>query len=401
MIYLIDDKKSRQQDYGWNDLKLNHNKDVLKPIYTYDEMSDEAFRREIFSDNKVILMHESFFTNPNNELKKDFELIRSDIYNYAREYPESLIVFFSGSIASRKRDDNVAYMPVSIFYQNLQVFIDKIKSGDRKLEYLFFGKKNDIEKVLLEKLELADDALDELQKSTSQKVNLYVRPMSQFIQKPLEIFDDKFAPKDVEDSIMNQKIEKWLTEKKYDNIFIPLCFGPTLSDFNGLRLATLIRCTKTINQLSNIFIYAFVSMEYFHTNSYFNILKTKNVHLIDYKRIAFKESIERELKPLTKEELPQELNKLNLEVPKDYFDNHSIANEYGIYQLAYNAGIDIKEITDFDAEKLNSIYFKWLVAKNGLTEDLPEDIQEENKKFRLKLKGLTIKGKIDLTKFKR
>lgn len=87
-------------------------------------------------------------------------------------------------------------------------------------------------------------------------------------------------------------------------------------------------------------------------------------------------------------------------MPDNYEDNHSIANEFGIYQLAYNAGININEITDFDKEKLNSIYFKWLIAKNGLYEDLPEKDYKENEIFRTESQniGLNIVGKIDLSK---
>ena len=63
-------------------------------------------------------------------------------------------------------------------------------------------------------------------------------------------------------------------------------------------------------------------------------------------------------------------------------------------------GININEITDFDKEKLNSIYFKWLIAKNGLYEDLPEKNYKENEIFRTEIqnRGLKIVGKIDLSK---
>ena len=47
-----------------------------------------------------------------------------------------------------------------------------------------------------------------------------------------------------------RKLKMILLEEKYDNIFLPLCFGPTLSDYNGLRLATHIRCTDTPNNVS-------------------------------------------------------------------------------------------------------------------------------------------------------
>ena len=173
-----------------------------------------------------------------------------------------------------------------------------------------------------------------------------------------------------------------------------------MSDFNGLRLATEIRCTNTKNQCTPIFIFGFVGLEYLLQNEYFNILKTKGVELFDYSKKAFRYAASRKTSSLRPQELPKEIKKLELQPPKNYLDNHSIANEFGIYQLAYNAGIDINEITDFVKDKLDSLYFKWLVAKNGLYEDLPEEVQQENKVFRneIRLKGPTIVGKIDLTK---
>lgn len=225
-------------------------------------------------------------------------------------------------------------------------------------------------------------------------------------KSPLTTYSFNFKEKNLfnktEDEDLNEKILEDLKNEEFDNIFIPLCFGATLSDYNGLRLATLIRCTKTTNQLKPIFIYSFVGYDDIIDDEYFNILKTKNIFLIDYKTIAFKEALEKKFEELTYDELPKEISKLKLEVPDDYEDNHSIANEYGLYQLAYNANIDIEEISDFNNEKMNSIYFKWLICKNGLYEELPTEIIEENNFFRAEIKKpkLTFTGKkIDLSKF--
>ena len=400
MIYLIDDKKIRQEGYGWSSVMLERYNELITPYYTYDEISDVELRKKMFSNNNIIMIHESFFNSSANvSVTKDFEIIRKDLYAYAQSNPHALLVFFSGSIASRKRDENVAYMPVSLFYQNLEVFVNNQKKNEKQLDYLFFGKNFDFEEKLFKKLLEANNNIDDLTSSNSQKTNLYIRTTQNFIQNPLEKYENKFVSNKVEDNDLNERINEWFSETKYDNIFIPLCFGATLSDFNGLRLASMIRCTKSKNQLSNIFIYGFVGVEYIFDNEYFNILKTKNVELIDYKKASFKTALERESDPLTIEELPKEISKLKLEVPDHYEDNHSIANEFGIYQLAYNAGIDIKEITDFDSEKLNSSFFKWLIAKNGLFEELPKEIQEKNNHYRVQLQGVKIIDKIDLSQF--
>lgn len=402
MIYLIDDKKERQFTYGWTISKFDLFKDVVFPIYTYSEMSDENFRQEIFSKDNVILIHESFFKNPiNASVNKEFEVIRKDIYSYTEKNPNALIVFFSGSIASRKSDKNISYMPVSLFYQNLEFFLGHYRYNDSNIDYLFFGKNPEIETNLINMLRNSNNNIDSLLSSEIQTKNLYIRPSKDFIQKPLEFCEVKTIFNKVEDEDLITLINEWLTNEIFENIFIPLCFGPTLSDYIGLRFATLIRCTKTNNQLSNIFIYSFVGVEYFLNNECFNIIRTKNVQLIDYKRQAFKESVEKNLEPFTIQELPKEICKLKLDVPDNFEDNHSIANEWGIYQLAYNASIDIKEITDFNAVKLNSLYFKWLIAKNGLYEELPQKDKQENEIFRASYKKIELNttiGFIDLNK---
>ena len=404
MIYLIDDNKPRQNKYGWTINKLDLFKNDLYPIYTYGEMSDIHFRQEIFSQDNVVLIHESFFNNTiNASVNKDFEVIRKDIYSYAEKNPNALIVFFSGSIATRKKDKNIAYMPVSVFYQNLEIFISRYKNNDSNIDYLFFGKNPEIESNLINILKIANNSIDALKSSDVHTKNLYIRPSKDFIQKPLEFYEDKILFNKVEDVDLLERINEWLSTDKYDNIFVPLCFGPTLSDFMGLRFATLIRCSKTINQLSNIFIYSFVGIDYLYNNECFNIIKTKNVQLIDYKRLAFKESVEKDLEPLTIQELSNEISKLKLDVPDNYEDNHSIANEWGIFQLAYIANVDIKEITDFNSEKLNSLYFNWLIAKNGLFEDIPQKDKIENDVYRTDIRKIELKftGKtIDLSKIR-
>jgi hypothetical protein len=139
-------------------------------------------------------------------------------------------------------------------------------------------------------------------------------------------------------------------------------------------------------------------MEYLIQNEYFNILKSKRIFLTPFSKNAFK-AVENIL-PTTFSilELPEQIEKLKLDVPKNYFDNHAIANEWGIYQMARNAGLKIEDIEGFEYDKLNSIYFKWLIAKNNLYEELPEDQIKQLKEYSIKLPGLNVKGKIDLYK---
>ena len=96
-----------------------------------------------------------------------------------------------------------------------------------------------------------------------------------------------------------------------------------------------------------------------------------------------------------------QLDQINIAVPDNYYDNHSIANEWGVYQLARNADIPIGEITDLDKDKFNSLYFKWLIAKNALYEDIPEEQKIKQREYTQKLEtNLKFTGQtIDVSKF--
>ncbi len=405
MIYLIDDKKERQEkDYSWTSEKLQKHQGTLVPIYTLKQIEELGIGKEIFNEGNVILLHESFFDSTTNRHQKNSTEIRKNLNEHVSKQ-NSWVVYFSGSKSSRTNSGKIAHVPVSILYENLEIFLEKLQNGDINLDYILFGSNPEIEKELSNKLEISNDNFDDSLINTNTSNFVFQTEGKQNVPIKLEnaVKEQLSTKEDYEiqssDTFLNELISRFLSETKFDNIFIPLCFGSTLSDFNGLRLASMIRCTKSKNQLGNIFIYGFVGIEYFFDNEYFSILKTKNVELIDYKKASFKTALERESDPLTIEELPKEISKLRLEVPNHYEDNHSIANEFGIYQLAYNAGIDIKEISDFDSEKLNSSYFKWLIAKNGLFEELPTEIQENNNNYRVQLQGIKIIDKIDLSQF--
>lgn len=399
MIYLIDDKKPRQEVYGWNTDKINRHECILKPIYAYEDMKEDSFRRRMFEGDNIILFHESFFMGQN----RDIIDLRRNMKTALENNINLIIVFFSGSISDRDIKNREVFMPVSSLYQNLDVFLEKYGSDDSRIEYLVYGKNPEIERELKRSFTVANNSLKDMNSIDNSESQVILKSISNNTSiKPFNETNEILIPDSSNDNIFHKLISEKLDEKKYQNIYIPLCFGSSFVDFNGLRLATALRCTKSKNQLCNIYIYSHIGVNNLIHNEYFDILKTKNVFLIDYKYSAFQKikSVESEL---TIEELSKEMQKLNLSVPENHEDNHSIANEFGIYQLAYNAGINIDEITDFDKEKLNSTYFKWLIAKNGLYEELPDKEKEENQIFRTKVQniGLTVVGKIDLSKIPR
>lgn len=394
MVYLIDDKKLRQEvDYLWTSERLGQFKNIIRCIYTLQELENES--KEVFSNDNIILYHESFI----DQTSKSEESInkRNKLYAWS-ENKGNIMVYFSGSKNTREVKDSIAYIPVSTLYANLEIFLRKITTNDTNLDYLLFGENIQIEKELNYQQDISLNKTFKEESSNHQGSTIFLRPSKKKIPAPFSKIEEKILFTDVSDEKFSEKINEWLNGVKYDNIFLPLCFGNILSDYNGLRLATHIRCTSNSNQLSRIFIYGFVGVEYLIQNYYFNILKTKNIILLPFSKKAFNDAVILPEKSITIEELPNEMRKLKLDIPGNYFDSHSIANEWGIYQIARNAGLEIDKIEGFEKEKLNSIYFKWLITKNNLYEKLPEDQIKKQKEYAERLPGLTIKGKIDLDK---
>lgn len=366
MIYLIDDKKDRQEkDYNWKSEKLQKHQGILVPIYTLQQIEELDIGKEIFNEGNVILLHESFFDNTTNRHQKNSTEIRKKLNEHVSRQ-NSWVVYFSGSKSSRTNSGKIAHVPVSILYENLEVFLEKLQNGDINLDYILFGNNPKIENELLSKLEISNDNFDDslINTNTSNfvfqtegKQNVPIK-LENAIKKQLSTKEDYETQSS--DTFLNELISRFLYETKFDNIFIPLCFGATLSDFNGLRLASMIRCTKSKNQLSNIFIYGFVGVEYIFDNEYFNILKTKNVELIDYKKANFEKAVKKDCELLLIGELAREISKLKLEVPDNYDDNHSIANEWSIYRWANTIGATDKDIEQIENKVENQLYFKYL-----------------------------------------
>lgn len=367
MIYLIDDKKSRQEsDYGWNTEKLRKFSHLMTPVYTFEEIKEYHKREAIFSAGNIILFHESFFDNTTNKHNTDSVDIRANIRNYAAE-KKGWVVFFSGSKSSRTLEDRVAHIPVSVLYENLEDFIEKVAKRIIDLRHLLYGGKNpQIEEELLKRLGVLNNQFDETSLISDERNFLAFTGSRNSIPIILEgavertfTLEEKYG-KEITDSYLNDKVMEWLSADEVDNIFIPLCFGPSLSDYNGLQFACHVRCTDTINRLKPIFIYSFIDFTFLIDNEYFNLLKTKNVFLIDYTRSAFKDALLKEYESLTIEQLSKEIKKLKLDPPQNYEDNHSIANEWAIYRWASSIDASDSEIENITQKVNRQLYFKYL-----------------------------------------
>jgi CheY-like chemotaxis protein len=375
MIYLIDDKKTRQEDFGWTAEKFAQYANNLTPLYNIEDVA--KIGEELYFDGNIILYHESFldFTGDRDKAVEQ----RIKLKEKTEDINGLSVAFFSGSQSSRSLNENVAHLPVSILYQNLEVLIHQDKQQSNDLKYLLFGENPEIEKKLTEKLTRANKEI-ETDPAVISGNNLFIRPNLRYIQNAIEGAREGIIFTDVSDEKLSEKIIEWLGESKYDSIFIPLCFGPTLSDYNGLRLATHIRCTETPNQLVRIFIYGFVGLDYLIDNEHFNILKTKNIELISYSKKAFADAGNRDSLVLRRDELPQEIAKLKLEPPLNYANAHSIANEWAIHQWAKTIGCDeTDELEKVFQNVETNLYFKYLRTINPISE--VDKIPPENLKI--------------------
>lgn len=188
--------------------------------------------------------------------------------------------------------------------------------------------------------------------------------------------DDDFLNKKLVEIVLDytKPIDEQLTEiiifnlvdVDYTNIIIPVCFGEILSDFLGLRLASHIRCTPGINQNKNIFLYSFTGIKDYFSNECFNIVKTKGVFLIDYDIETILNSSQENKIYLSNNPLINEVKKLNLHVPLNYEDSHSLANEWAIYRWAQSINAYDKNIEKIQSKLHNDLYFKYLKTINPI-----------------------------------
>jgi len=391
MIYLIDDKKTRQKDFGWTEEKFAQYGSYLTPLYNIVDVANIG--ENLYNVGNIILYHESFldFTGDRNKAVEQ----RNKLTEKADAINGLSVAFFSGSQSSRSLHENVGHLPVAILYQNLEVLIHQDKQQSKHLKYLLFGETPEIEEKLNEKLTQANKEI-ETDAAVISGNNLVIRPNLRYIQNAIEGATEGTIFNDVSDEKLSEKINEWLGKTAYDNIFIPLCFGQTLSDYNGLRLATHIRCNASPNQLKRIFIYSFVGIDYLLDNEYFNILKTKNVQLLAYSKKAFEAAVNEDFTFLQQDDLSQEIKKLKLDSPLNYTDSHSIANEWAIHQWAKTIGCDeTDELVKVFQNVETNLYFKYLRTTNPISEIDKISPEKLKIKFEGKPKVLLIDDEAD------
>ncbi len=369
MIYLFDEKRGRRYDYGWSDEKIASFRNEIRLFDSYAFLDDESM---LSGKCDVVFRHESFFDGvPRDKGKKAKDIVfRID---EACKQGKLKQVVFSGSKMSRKIDGDTAFMPVSALYQNLDFFLRKYHEGEWTLADIVYGKNTIMEQKILVNIREINILIVEEDKSFSWPYEnlpqtLFVKNISPKLDKPsffktdeCGIYYDLKADEPISDLFLHEFVVRELVGKKYDKLFIPLCFGPTLSDYNGLRLALHIRTTEGKNQFSPIYIYSPVNVSDLINDEYFDILKTSNVFLINYSCQSLYDSL-LQSDNTNEEDVRRSLSKIHLQPPKNYADNHSIANEWAIYRWTKTIGKDVEDETINNIIKNieHNLYFKYL-----------------------------------------
>ena len=352
MIYIIDDKKSRQRDYGWDEDRLSTYSHIVKPIWGSEALND--YQDQIIQDENVILFHESF---PQSEFFNAKIDVNSSCLYVAR---------FSGSKGSRFVDGRSCMLPPDVLYGNLETFIKKYQEGELDFRYLAFGENYEIEEQLRIRLnEVNAQNTNGERVSCEQKIFFAATSDDIEVEPPFDItptkdWDLSFFDRDITDIDLDEFVNKYLQEK-FDVIYIPLCFGSILSDFMGLRLAMHIKLTPTINDSTPIFIYGEARIEELTSHYCFDALKLPNLYLIDCSNHSFLESLNRKFdaSPLSI------INTLDLRIPSNLGDNHNVANKWAISRwidmIQWNNNVPVF----VDDVFLKSLYFKYLVSRFG------------------------------------
>ncbi|MFZ1336170.1 MAG: hypothetical protein WAR99_12170, partial [Saprospiraceae bacterium] len=104
MIYLIDDKKARQNDFGWTEEKFTKLASYLRPLYTIEDVMQ--FAENLYDDKNIILYHESFLDFTANRARAVDQ--RKKLVEMSASIDGLAVAFFSGSQSSRSLNKNNA-----------------------------------------------------------------------------------------------------------------------------------------------------------------------------------------------------------------------------------------------------------------------------------------------------
>lgn len=356
MIYLIEDKTSRRNDYGWTDEKVSSLNDVITVVENATILIELI--PEILNSSNVVLYHESF---TKNETYEKGEKVKSFIQSL-EETQNIHIAYFSGSKTQRKNEGLICNLNYDPLYTNLDVFIKYYQHGITDFNYLIFGENHEIENRLLQMIQKVNNENVNIATIKSAYKILAYRTSDNSIQFPISnatSIDN--CDYDCEDGDFIKLVEEQ-SNNQYDAIYIPLCMGETLSDFLGLRLAMFYRLCDTVNKFAHLFVYGVENNpSIFLRQECSEVLKMHGVNYIKADGDSIKESIQL-IHRINKEEYHLGLNKIHLSVPSNIGDTHSVTNKWGIFRWSSTLEGSDDAIEENNDVIESSLYFKYLSA---------------------------------------
>lgn len=376
MIYVIDDKRSRQCDYGWSEDKFTMFSDTIVPIWDMEGLHDNY--SSIIQNGNIVLFHESFLSSGDKELRSFKEEIKK---NSSLLY----IAYFSGSKSGRYVENQKCMLPPEVLYLNLEVFIKKHKEGETDFKYLAFGENYSTEYDIRDKLKTVNNENVGVSPINTGKKLFFAVTSEDTVDLPFTdvepVKDWDYFDSDVSDRELDQFVCEQFKELTYDAIYIPLYIGNVYSDFLGLRLAMHIRLTPSANSTTPIFIYGVSSYEDLRQNACFDVLKFSTVLLIGSDSDSFFLSLNRIDRT---NNYDFALQNIHLNIPSNIGNNHSVANKWAVYRWSNMLKLDKEVLLEDDVRA--SLYFKYIDAKFG-----QHDKFKEKQKYRVQING--IKGK--------
>ena len=122
MIYLIEDKTSRRNDYGWTNEKISTLSDIITVIDNTQFL--KVMMPDIIHEGNVVLYHESF---AQMETYDNVEVINKFLSQIV-EASNIAIAYFSGSNSQRKIDGRFCSLNVDILYKNKKLLLHNNQS---------------------------------------------------------------------------------------------------------------------------------------------------------------------------------------------------------------------------------------------------------------------------------
>ena len=139
MIYLIDEKKERRNNYGWSEERLFIYADQLTVISDQEDLEKISSETILESNSNIVLLHDSFFNNIN------LDEVTSVIFKEKIRKRGLKLVTFGGSFPSIFFQEKLSQLPVKIFYNNLEFFL---KDESKELKTIAYGKNSEEEEWL-------------------------------------------------------------------------------------------------------------------------------------------------------------------------------------------------------------------------------------------------------------